>query len=219
MGATYLPLLIMCYNAGDDRMNQKISDDKQAGVEREDRLRKKVILLLTVLLVIAITVGLFVFSQRYPEKIEAFENYGYLGAFLISMVSNATVILPVPGILVFLPIVTAFNPVLLGLVGATGGIIGEITGYMAGYSGSGMIQDSRMYARMEGWMRRWGAWTVFVFAAVPFLPLDIAGMVAGAIRFPLWKFLLVAWVGKSLKYIGLLVAGFYGWEFVLPYLG
>jgi uncharacterized membrane protein YdjX (TVP38/TMEM64 family) len=207
----------MCYNARDDRMSQKISNDKQVGVEGEDRLKKKVIPILTLLLVIAITVGLFVFSQRYPEKIEEFENYGYLGAFLICMVSNATVILPVPGILVFLPIVTAFNPVLLGLVGATGGIIGEITGYMAGYSGSGMIQDSRMYARVEGWMRRWGAWTVFVFAAIPLLPLDIAGMVAGAIRFPLWKFLLVAWVGKSLKYIGLLVAGFYGWEFVLPY--
>ena len=198
-------------------MNQKISDDKQVGVERGDRLRKKVIPLLTLLLVVAISVGLFVFSQHYPGKIEEFESYGYLGAFLISMVSNATVILPVPGILVFLPIVAAFNPVLLGLVGATGGIIGEITGYMAGYSGSGIIQDSRMYTKMEGWMRRWGAWTVFVFAAIPLLPLDIAGMVAGAIRFPLWKFLLVAWVGKSLKYIGLLVAGFYGWEFVLPY--
>jgi len=207
----------MCYNARDDRMSQKISNDKQAGVEKEDRLKKKVIPILTLLLVIAITAGLFVFFQRYPEKIEEFLNYGYLGAFLICMVSNATVILPVPGILVFLPIVTAFNPVLLGLVGATGGIIGEITGYMAGYSGSGMIQDSRMYARMEGWMRRWGAWAVFVFAAVPFLPLDIAGMVAGAMRFPLWKFLLVGWVGKSLKYIGLLVAGFYGWELVLPY--
>jgi len=207
----------MCYNAGDDRMSQKISNGKQVEVERGDRLRKKVIPILTLLLVIAVSVGLFVFSQRYPEKIEEFENYGYLGAFLICMASNATVILPVPGILVFLPIVTAFNPVLLGLIGATGGIIGEITGYMAGYSGSGMIQDSRMYARMEGWMRRWGAWAVFVFAAVPLLPLDIAGMVAGAMRFPLWKFLLVAWVGKSLKYIGLLVAGFYGWEFVLPY--
>jgi membrane protein YqaA with SNARE-associated domain len=207
----------MCYNAGDDRMNQKISHDKQAGVEKEGRLRKKVIPLLTLLLVVAVTVGLFVFSQRCPGKIEEFESYGYLGAFLISMVSNATVILPVPGILVFLPIVTAFNPVLLGLVGATGGVIGEITGYMAGYSGSGVIQDSRMYARVEGWMKRWGAWAVFVFAAVPLLPLDIAGMVAGAIRFPLWKFLLVAWVGKSLKYIGLLVAAFYGWELVLPY--
>ncbi len=198
-------------------MNQEISHDKQGGVEKKSRLRKKIIPLLTLLLVVAVSVGLFVFSQRNPEMIEGFENYGYLGAFLISMVSNATVILPVPGILVFLPIVTAFNPILLGLVGATGGIIGEITGYMAGYSGSGMVQDSRMYARMEGWMRRWGAWTVFVFAATPLLPLDIAGMVAGTIRFPLWKFLLVAWVGKSLKYIGLLVAGFYGWEFVLPY--
>ena len=207
----------MCYNAGDDKMRQEISHDKQAGVERREWLKKKIIPLLTLLLVVAVTVGLFVFSQRYPEKIGEFENYGYLGAFLISMASNATVILPVPGILVFLPIVTAFNPLLLGLVGATGGIIGEITGYMAGYSGSGMIQDSRMYARVEGWMRRWGAWAVFVFAATPFLPLDIAGIVAGAMRFPLWKFLLVAWVGKSLKYIGLLVAGFYGWEIVLSY--
>jgi len=198
-------------------MNQQISHDKQVGVERQERLKKKVIPLLTLLLVTAVSIALFVFSQRYPEMMEEFENYGYLGAFLISMVSNATVILPVPGILVFLPIVTAFNPILLGLIGATGGIIGEITGYMAGYSGSGMIQDSRMYARMEGWMRRWGAWTVFVFAATPLLPLDVAGIVAGAIHFPLWKFLLVAWVGKSLKYIGLLVAGFYGLEFVLPY--
>ena len=198
-------------------MNQQISHDKQVEVERQERLKKRVIPWLTLLLVTAVSIGLFVFSQRYPEVMEEFENYGYLGAFLLCMVSNATVILPVPGILLFLPIVTAFNPVLLGLIGATGGIIGEITGYMAGYSGSVMIQDSRVYTRMEGWMRRWGAWAVFIFAAVPLLPLDVAGIVAGAIRFPLWKFLLVAWVGKSLKYIGLLVAGYYGLELVLPY--
>ena len=198
-------------------MNQQISHDKQVELERQERLKKRVIPWLTLLLVTAVSIGLFVFSQRYPEVMEEFENYGYLGAFLLCMVSNATVILPVPGILLFLPIVTAFNPVLLGLIGATGGIIGEITGYMAGYSGSVMIQDSRVYTRMEGWMRRWGAWAVFIFAAVPLLPLDVAGIVAGAIRFPLWKFLLVAWVGKSLKYIGLLVAGYYGLELVLPY--
>ena len=198
-------------------MNQQISPDKQVEVDRQERLKKKIIPWLTLLLVTAVSIGLFVFSQRYPEVMEEFENYGYLGAFLLCMVSNATVILPVPGILLFLPIVTAFNPVLLGLIGATGGIIGEITGYMAGYSGSVMIQDSRVYTRMEGWMRRWGAWAVFIFAAVPLLPLDVAGIVAGAIRFPLWKFLLVAWVGKSLKYIGLLVAGYYGLELVLPY--
>jgi len=178
---------------------------------------KRLIPLLTLFLVIAVSVGLFVFSQHYPEKVEEFKAYGYLGAFLICVVSNASVILPVPGIIVFFPLVTAFHPVLLGLVGATGGTIGEITGYMAGYSGRGMVQTNRMFNKVEGWMRRWGAWVVFVFAVAPFLLFDIAGIVAGTLRFPLWKFLLVAWVGKSLKYIGLLLAIAWGWETVLRF--
>lgn len=200
-------------------MNKIVNNDKQAGVGKRQWLKKRFIPLLTLFLVIAVSVGLFVFYQRYPEKVEEFETYGYLGAFIICVVSNATVILPVPGILVFLPIVTAFNPILLGLVGATGGIIGEITGYVAGYSGRGMVQDRRMFDRVERWMRRWGGWVVFVFAVTPFLLLDIAGMVAGALRFPLWKFLLVAWVGKTLKYIVLLWLVPIGWEALLRFFG
>jgi len=199
-------------------MSKTITDNETGGVGKKQWL-KRLVPLLTLLLVIAVSVGLFVFTQRYPEKVEEFETYGYLGAFIICVVSNATVILPVPGILVFIPLIASFNPVLLGLVGATGGIIGEITGYMAGYSGRGVIQNRPMFNRVEHWMRRWGAWAVFIFAVTPFLLLDIAGMVAGVLRYPLWKFLLVAWAGKTIKYIGIMVAAAWGWEAVLRYFG
>jgi len=189
----------------------------QAEVEKGKWLRKRLIPLLIIFLVIAISVGLFIFGQRFPEKVEEFKSYGYLGAFIISVVSNATVILPVPGVLLFIPLITSFNPFLLGLVSATGGIIGELTGYMAGYSGRGMVKDNRMTRRVEDWMKRWGAWTVFVFAVAPFLLLDVAGLVAGAMRFPLWKFMLVAWAGKTIKYIGLLYAAYWGWEAILRF--
>ncbi len=198
-------------------MNNIVSNRRQAKAEKSERPRKIVIPLLVLLPIIAITAGLFIFSQRYPEKVKEFENYGYLGAFLICLVSNTSVILPVPGILIFIPLMATFNPILLGLAGAAGGTIGEITGYMAGYSGRGMIQDNRMYQRVEGWMGRWGAWVVFVFAVAPFLPVDIAGLVAGALRFPLWKFLLVVWGGKSLKYVALTLVGAWGWEAMLRY--
>ncbi len=200
-------------------MSNIISNSKQAEVEKREWLRKKVIPLLTLLLVIAITVGLLLFFQRYPEKVKEFENYGYLGVFVISLAFNATIVVQMPGFLVLFALGTAFNPILVGLVGATGGTIGEITGYMVGYSGRGIARSNKMYARAEGWMRRWGTMTIFVFSLVPFLPLDIAGMVAGVLRFPIWKFLLVCWVGKVLLYTGLVSAGAWGWEAVLRYIG
>ncbi len=196
-----------------------VEQSKQVEVEKRQGLKKRVIPILMLLLVVGITVGLFVFARRYPEKIKEFENYGYLGVFLISVVSNATVILPVPGILVAFPLVTTLNPVLIALAGSTGGIIGELTGYMAGYGGRGIIPTGRIYERVEGWMKRWGVWTVFVFSFAPFLPFDVAGMVAGVLRFPLWKFLFFGWIGKSLKYIILMLAVAWGWGAVLRFFG
>ncbi len=200
-------------------MKRPPNNDKPAGIEKRRWLKARVVPLLVLLLVIAITVSLFILTQRYPEKVEQFESYGYLGIFLVSLISNATVILPVPGILVIAPLVVTYNPVLVGLVGATGGVIGEITGYLVGYSGRRVVKTGRMYNRVEGWMKRWGAWAIFVFAVAPFLLFDVAGMVAGALRFPFWKFILVAWIGKSLKYIILMLAIAWGWDVALSCLG
>ena len=41
----------------------------------------------------------------------------------------------------------------------------------------------------------------FVLAVIPNPLFDIAGITAGVIRFPVWKFLLTAWAGKTLKAI------------------
>ena len=193
--------------------------DKTAGVEKRGWLKKNFVSLLILFLVIAISVGLFFFAQRYPEKLKEFAHYGYLGFFIVSLVGSTTILLPMPGILVVFPLVAFLNPVLLAVAGATGGIIGEITGYMAGYSGRGMAQGSRMYKRVDGWMKRWGSWTIFIFAAVPFFPFDIAGVVAGALRYPLWKFLVIGGVGKTIKYISFVFAAAWGWEILLRYLG
>jgi len=189
----------------------------KAGVKKTSWLRQRLMPILTLLLVVVITVGLFIFTQRYPEIVDRFGNLGYLGVFVGSLVSSATVILPVPGVLVLFPLVASLNPVLVALAGSTGGIVGEISGYMAGYGGQGMANKGKMYERVEGWMKKWGAWTVFVFAFAPFLLFDIAGVVAGALRYPLWKFLIVGWVGKSLKYIGLVYAMAWGWESLLRF--
>lgn len=162
----------------------------------------------------AITLTLF----RYREWVTELGNFSYLGAFLTGLVSSASLFLPMPGFLILFAFSTTFNPVWVGLAGASGGVIGELTGYLAGYSGREIIRNRRGYTRIEDWMRHWGSWTVFALAVVPLPIFDVAGTMAGALHFPLWKFLLVAWTGKSLKYIGLLLAGAWGWEALLRFL-
>ena len=151
-------------------MSKVISCDKVDGVRKKGWVRKKIIPLLTLLLVIVISVGLFYFYKQYPGRIEELKTYGYLGAFLISLTFNATVILPAGNILILSALgVTLPSAAVVGLVGGIGAAIGETTGYMVGYSGRGLVERSRMYSRVEGWVRRWGAMTIFVLSLVPFI--------------------------------------------------
>jgi len=204
----------VCYNATEDKMSQIISHDKQSGKGRG--LRKKLIPLLILLVVIAIWVGIFYFYQRYPGRFDELRGYGYLGAFLLSLLFNATVILPLGAIgMVFALGAVLPLPAVVGLAGGIGAAIGEITGYMAGYSGRGIARRSQMYSRVEGWVRRWGALAVFTFSLVPFA-FDLVGIAAGILRFPFWKFFLLCWAGRTILYIGAALAGAWGWEAVLP---
>lgn len=199
-------------------MSNPIDNSKQPGVEKGAWLKKNFVPLLIFLLITAITVALFLVFASNPEKIEEFENYGYLGAFLISLVSNATIILPMPGFLIIFALGALFNPVFVGLAGATGGAVGEALSYVLGWTGRGVVQNRRLYEKAVQWLKRWGVWVIFVFAATP-LPFDIMGMVAGLLRFRFWKFFLALWCGKAVKYVGIALAGAYGWEAVLRFLG
>ena len=173
-------------------------------------VRKRYVSLLMLLLVLVITVVLFIFR----DSVSDLGNYGYLGAFLISLVTNGTIILPMPGTLLIFALGASFNPVLIGIVSGAGGILGELTGYVAGYSGGSIVSRNQAYIRTEKWVKRWGAIVVLIFAATP-LPMDVLGIVAGAIRYPVWKFLIAGWVGKSVLYTGMALAGAWGWEMLV----
>ena len=185
-------------------------------MDKRDWIRKKSLPLLALFLVIVITVGIFYFYKQDPDMVEKFKSYGYLGAFIISLTFNATLILPTGNILI-LSVLGAVLPsaIVVGLVSGAGAAIGEITGYLAGYSGRGLAQRSKMYNRVESWMRRWGAPTIFIMSVVPFI-FDLAGIAAGVLHFPFWKFLLLCWLGRTLLYIGIALTGAWGWEAMLP---
>jgi membrane protein YqaA with SNARE-associated domain len=154
----------------------------------------------------------------FRHQIAGLKDYAYLGVFVVSLASSATVIVPVPGIVVFVPLLMTLNPVLVGLVGAAGSIIGETTAYAAGRSGSSLAKRGKRYEQVAGWMKKRGSLIVFLFAALPILPMDVAGIVAGALRYPFWKFVLFGWIGKNIKYVSLMLIAAWGLNTIWPWV-
>lgn len=176
-------------------------------------LKERFIQILMVVLVLVIAVIIFVHRDWVAEL----GNYGYLGVFLISLTSCATIVLPMPSMLLIFSFGAVFNPVLVGLISAIGGTIGEATGYILGRSGRRLVPDNKIFIRTERWMRKWGTATIFVFALVPPLPIDVVGILAGTLRFPVWKFFLACFFGKAMLYTGMAFAGAWGWETAMKY--
>lgn len=211
------------------QISQTNDPDRVDRNEQRTGKRKRIIPLLVLLAVIILSVSLFLLYGQDPAVLARFQRYGYLGAFLVSLIGNASVflfigmVMPVlTSIGAMLYLVSGFlGPVGVGLAGGAGAAIGEIAGYLIGYSGRGIIEKSERYERVVNRVGRKGAiedkLVVFVFSLFPFV-FDVVAIAAGALRIPLWQFVIACWLGRTILYVsvGILVA--LGWDVVAPYI-
>ncbi len=176
---------------------------------------KRLIILrwLALLFVVGLTVILFL----NRDSIQYLERFGYIGIFLASLLTNASLILPVPGVLITSAMGAVFNPILVALAAGGGAAIGEISGYLAGFSGQGIIEKTQFHDKLEMWMEKYGDLTIVVVAFVPNPAFDIVGMMAGAMRIPLLRFLILCFIGKVLKMLVFAYGGYFlGSQFPRP---
>jgi membrane protein YqaA with SNARE-associated domain len=155
------------------------------------------------LAVIALTVILVI----NRERIQSLEGYGYPGIFLISILSNATILVPVPGVVFTSAMGAVFNPLYVSIAAGAGAAIGELSGYMAGFGGQVVVENTKQYDRVVRWMEKYGDVTILVLAFIPNPLFDLAGMMAGVLKMPIWKFLIYCVIGKIFKMMMFAYAG------------
>jgi membrane protein YqaA with SNARE-associated domain len=141
--------------------------------------------------------------------------YGYLGVFLVSLLAATVLFVPIPSIPIVFLMGAILNPFLVGLMSGVGESLGEITGYTAGFSGREALDNKQRYARIKGWMSRRGTLVLFLFSAIPNLFFKLVGVSAGAIRYPFWKYMLVVFVGKTLKGTVIALLGYWSLRLAL----
>lgn len=172
---------------------------------RSSRFLTNLLRLLALFVVVAITI--YIYSIR--ERVEEFKAFGLWGIFFIALLANATVLLPAPGVAVIYAMGGIFNPLGVGLAAGTGGTIGEISGYLAGFSGQAVVERTDIYNRIKPWVDKYGGWAILVLSAIPNPFFDIAGIAAGIAKMPLRTFLVFTWVGQFIKMTLFALAGHY----------
>lgn len=157
--------------------------------------------------VLVVVIGVTVLLLINRDRIKDLEQYGYPGLFLLTFLSSATVLVPVPGVLVTSALGAIFNPFWVAIVSGFGAGLGEISGYMAGFSGRGVIQKVKWHAQMEKWISEYGEVTILVLSIIPNPLFDMAGITAGALKMPMWRFLVWCILGKILKMLAFSYGG------------
>ncbi len=164
----------------------------------------------------------FYFDISYQQL----TTYGYIGLFAVSLISAASIVMPMPGAFAITgagaildPVLGVPVPIVVGLVAGPAEAIGELTGYAAGYGGSLLFRDRPFYPRVHRWMERRGILTMFVLSSFPNPFVDVAGVAAGAVRMRMLHFMLGVLPGKIIKNVYLATGGWASGEIIRQLLG
>lgn len=146
-------------------------------------------------LVLMLTIG-FVFRK----KMHHLKKYGILGIFLMTLVGNTSIMSPVG------PVVSVlggriYPPWLVGIVAATGSVLGEILTYnIGGIAEETNLTEKKWYDTVKEFMEKNGFPTIVIVTSIPNPFVNFSAVAAGSIGYPLLKFLAASWLGNWIQF-------------------
>ena len=134
---------------------------------------------------------------------------GYLGLFVAAVGAATLLPLQSEAVLVGLLLSGQYNLWLLLGIATLGNVQGSVVNWLLGRSVERFKErrwfpvSAKQLDKARGHYARWGHWTLLL-SWVPIIG-DPLTLVAGVMREPLWRFLLLVSVAKSARYIALAV--------------
>jgi uncharacterized membrane protein YdjX (TVP38/TMEM64 family) len=162
------------------------------------------------ILAFAIVIGIVVIIFIFRDQVKELAHLGYLGAFLITLIANATIFVPIPGVWVVFAMGAVFNPFFLAIFAGLGAATGELSGYLLGFSGQGLAERSKLYDRIFAFMvhhRAWSDLLILVMAIIPNPFFDLAGIAAGTLKIPVLRFYIFCALGSIIKMLAFAYGG------------
>jgi membrane protein YqaA with SNARE-associated domain len=167
--------------------------------------------LLSLLAMAAASVALW----RGVVSAERLTSFGYKGIFVLSLINSVSPVAG-PSLIATFFLAGKLNPLLVGVAGGLGGAIGELTGFVVGYSFRASLSDEfeHKFERFKNWRfvrvsRERSFVTLFVLASIPNPFFDPVSALAGSLRIPLAKYFVPVLLGRTVRHVVIAYAGYY----------
>jgi len=185
----------------------------------------------------------------FREEIKRAQGFGYTGVFLVGILSGVSVIPTPTQLLVFTfgsVLNPLYVGLVAGFGGAVGGITVYLTGASAEtvwsrlrtkgqalgrwlFPSKGTTKPTQtkfwaayqdIYRRLVNWAGEKGvSWALFISSAMIISPFYFTGLAAGTLRMGLLRFFLLSWAGKTVRYMVVSFAGYFGLSILLRWFG
>ncbi|MBI4322299.1 MAG: VTT domain-containing protein [Chloroflexi bacterium] len=174
----------------------------------DDARVRQLMILAAIALVAVVVAGVYAWRSGIgPEQLA---GLGYPGVFLVTFISGAGILLPVPGQATVMAAGALWNPLIVGIVAGVGNSTGEMVDYAAARAGAVVLQANRRLrwlGSLEKWLDRYGFFAILVMALVPNPIFDAVGIISGSLGYSARKFWVATVLGNSAKYVGMAYIG------------
>jgi uncharacterized membrane protein YdjX (TVP38/TMEM64 family) len=193
--------------------NRPEKSENSRDLQSKKKISKQTLNIIRAIILIGV-IALTIILVINREKIQELKTYGYPGIFLFSILANATILVPMPGVVFTSAMGAVFNPFFVSIAAGAGAALGELSGYLAGFSGRAVVEGSERYQHVVRWMEKYGDITILALAFIPNPLFDLAGIIAGILKMPVWKFLIYCVIGKIIKMMMFAYSGYWVINFI-----
>jgi len=123
----------------------------------------------------------------------------YVGVFGLSILTNAILFVPSGRGAVMVAGALILNPLAVAILSGIGGALGEMTGYVLGYSPRSLIKKGKIPAWLSRNAERNMPATLLVLSAFPNPFVDALSIIAGRMGYPIRSFLAYSMIGKVVQ--------------------
>ena len=171
---------------------------------RTSDLKVQLIALVLGIIAVSVVFVVWMFVGGLSDS-DWWKTLGYPGVFLLSLLASGGMVFPIPSLAATCGAAGLdLNLIVVGILAGLGETLGELVGYSIGFGGQSVVQRRNIYKRAKAWMVKWGVGVLLILSIIPNPIFDFVGIAAGALRYPIKRFLIIVWVGKTLK--GLIIA-------------
>ncbi len=166
-------------------------------------------------------VGLFIFSTILlllplflKLDFRALLAFGLVGLFVVNFLGSATLFLPAPAIFSVAIAGASFNPFVVAIVAGIASALGESVAYIFGYSSTEVLnlKKHKLIFKVTNTIVSWrGGVLIPLFAFFPNPLFDGLGILAGISEYPLKRFIILTFIGRFIRNIGVAYLGIFIW--------